>query len=62
MEFHGNHGELTSWLEEAESHLDQMEARAGSSEAPLVSPVELLTDAKVTFPFFHAEINFIRVG
>ena len=35
------------WLEEAESRLEQLEARASSSETPLVSPVELLTDAKV---------------
>ena len=47
MEFHGNHGDVTSWLEEAEFRLDQLEARATSSEAPLVSPIELLSDAMV---------------
>ena len=46
-EFHSNHGDLTGWLEEAESRVDLLEARAESVEIPLVSPVELLADAKV---------------
>ena len=47
MEFHSNHGEITQWLEEAESRVDLLEARAESTESPLVSPVELLTDVNV---------------
>ena len=47
MEFHSNHGEITQWLEEAESRIDLLEARAESTESPLVSPVELLSDANV---------------
>ena len=47
VEFHSNHGEICQWLEEAESRLDILEARAESTETPLVSPTELLNDTKV---------------
>ena len=47
MEFHSNRGDITEWLEEAESRVDLLEARGESYEVPLVSPVELLNDTKV---------------
>ena len=47
MEFHSNHGEICQWLEEAESRMEVLEARAESTETPLVSPIELLNDVKV---------------
>ena len=47
MEFHSNHGDVCRWLEEAESRVGQLEARAQSTQSPLVSPLELLSDARV---------------
>ena len=47
MEYCSNHGDVVPWLEGAESRLEQLVARAESTQSPLVSPVELLQDAKV---------------
>ena len=47
MEFCGNRDDLTPWLEETESRLGQLRARAESTQSPLVSPAELLADVKV---------------
>ena len=46
-EYCSNYGEISPWLEGAESRLGQLVARGESTQAPLVSPVELLQDAKV---------------
>lgn len=47
VEYCSNHGDVVPWLEGAESRLEQLVARAESTQSPLVSPVELLQDAKV---------------
>ena len=47
-EYHSNHDDVVTWMEEAESRLEQLDARAGSTQGPLVSPIELLMDAKVS--------------
>ena len=46
-DYTSNHADLTSWLEEAESQLQQLVARGESTQSPLVSPAELLDDMKV---------------
>ena len=46
-EYCSNYGEISPWLEGAESRVVQLVARGESTQAPLVSPVELLQDAKV---------------
>ena len=47
VEFCGNRDDLTPWLEETESRLGQLRARAESTQSPLVSLAELLADVKV---------------
>ena len=46
-EYCSNYSEISPWLEGAESRVVQLVARGESTQAPLVSPVELLQDAKV---------------
>ncbi len=46
-EFHANRDDVIPWMDEAEARLDQIVARAESTQSPLVSPLELLADAKV---------------
>ena len=53
VEYHGNHDDLSPWLDGAEIRLDQLRARAESTQPPLVSPGELLLDVQVlckTYP------------
>ena len=47
MEFRSNRDDWTPLLEESESRLGQLRARAESTQSPLVSPAELLADVKV---------------
>ena len=46
-EFYGNHSDVVSWLDEAETNLSQLLARFRSSQPPRVSPSEILQDMKV---------------
>lgn len=47
MEFQSNYDDLAQWLEEVEPRLWQLVARGDSTQTPVVSPQELLADAKV---------------
>ena len=47
VEYRGNHDDLSPWLDGAEIRLDQLRARAESTQPPLVSPGELLLDVQV---------------
>ena len=47
-EYHSNQDDIAPWLDDTEARLDQMKARAESTQMPLVSPLELLADARVS--------------
>ncbi len=46
-EYYDNYDDLSRWLEGAETRLQQLVARAESTQPPLVSPAELLIDVQV---------------
>ena len=46
-EYCDNYDDLSRWLEGAETRLQQLVARAESTQPPLVSPAELLIDVQV---------------
>ena len=46
-EFHGNYGDVTLWLEEVETNINQLLARYHSTQPPRVSPIDLLQEIKV---------------
>lgn len=46
-EFHGNHGDVVSWLDEAERSLRQLIARYVSTQPPRTSPGDVLEELKV---------------
>lgn len=46
-EYRDNRDDLCPWLETGETRLQQLVARAESTQPPLVSPAELLIDVQV---------------
>ena len=60
VEYCSNRGDVVPWLEGAESRLEQLVARAESTQSPLVSPVELLQDAKVCSVIVMSLVPVIR--
>ena len=48
VEYRSNYGDISPWLEEAESRLNQIIMRSENTQPPLVAPMDLLQEAQVS--------------